>query len=85
MCQIIRLNKQDLFQFSIPFQKQSKCELVYYDVLIIAFYVYIIIKMPAPLALPVNNRDRVLIKASIRYAQNGVREKKFNGRWVLFK
>ena len=58
---------------------------MYYDVLIIAFSVYIFIKMPAPLVLPVNNRDRVLIRANIRYAQNGVREKKFNGRWVLFK
>ena len=41
--------------------------------------------MPAPLVLPVNNRDRVLIRANIRYAQNGVREKFFNERWVLLK
>ena len=31
--------------------------------------------MPAQLVLSVNNRDAVLIRANMRYSQNGVREK----------
>ena len=45
---------------------------------------YIIIKMPAPLVLSVNNRYTGLIRANISYGKSGV-EKNFNGRWVLFK
>ena len=37
------------------------------------------------LVLPVNNRYTGLIWANIRYDQNGVREKIFNGGWVIFK
>ena len=44
MCQIIRLDKEDLFQTSIALQKESKFRLVYYDLLVKAFYVYIVIK-----------------------------------------
>ena len=36
---------------------------------------YIIIKMPAPLVLPVNNRYTGLIRANIRYGKYGVRER----------
>ena len=67
MCQMISLNKQDLFQFPIALQKSSKYQLVYYDVLINAFYVYIIIKMAGPLVLSVNNRYKGSIRANIRY------------------
>ena len=36
---------------------------------------YIIIKMPAPLVLSVNNIYTGLTRANIRYGKNGVREK----------
>ena len=48
-------------------------------------FMYIIIKMPAPLVLCVNNRYIGLIRANIRYDKNGVMEKNFDGNWVLFK
>ena len=48
------------------------------------FHVYIIIRMPAPLVLSVNNRYSSLRRTNIRYGKNGVK-KKINGRWVLFK
>ena len=48
-------------------------------------FMHIIIKMPAPLVLSVNNRYTGLIRANIRYGKNGVMENIFNGRWVLFK
>ena len=38
-------------------------------------FMYIIIKMPAPLVLSVNNRYTGLIRANIRYGKYGVREK----------
>ena len=41
--------------------------------------------MPAPLVLSVNNRCTGLITANIGYGKNGVMEKCFNERWVLFK
>ena len=47
MCQIIRPEKEDLFQTSIALQKKSKCQSEYSDLLVKAFYVYIIIKIPA--------------------------------------
>ena len=41
--------------------------------------------MPASLVFSVNNSYAGLIRANIRYGKNGVMEKSFNGRWVLFK
>ena len=40
---------------------------MYYDVLVKAFYVYIIIKVPALLVLSVNNRYTGLVRANIRH------------------
>ena len=70
MCQIIRLDKEDLFQTSIALQKQRKYQLVYSDLLVKAFYVCIIIKVPALLVLSVNNRYRGLVRANIRNGKN---------------
>ena len=41
--------------------------------------------MPALLVLSVNNSYTGLIRATIRYGKKGVKEKIFNGEWVLFK
>ena len=38
-------------------------------------FMHIIIKMPAPLVLSVNNRYTGLIRANIRYGKNGLMEK----------
>ena len=62
-----------------------KCQLVYYEVLINAFYVYLIIKMPALLVLSVNNRYTGLIRVNINNSINGVRKKFFSGGRVIFK
>ena len=76
MCQIIRLEKEELFQTSIALQKKkSKCQLLYSDFLLKAFYVCIIIKVPALLVSSVNNRYTGLVRAG----------KFFNRGWVLFK
>ena len=58
---------------------------MYYGLLINALYAYLIIKTPAPLVLSVNNRDTVLVRANIIHGQKGVREKVFNGKWVLVR
>ena len=41
--------------------------------------------MPVLLVLSVNNSYTGLIRATIRYGKKEVREKNFNGGWVLFK
>ena len=69
MCQMITLDKEDLFQTSIALQKQSKCQFEYSDLLVKAFYVYIIIKIPALLVLPVNNRYTGLVSVGITYGK----------------
>ena len=51
---------------------------MYYGIFINAFYVYIIIKMPALLVLSVNNRYTELIRANIRYGNNRERGNIFN-------
>ena len=50
-----------------------------YGIFINAFYVYIIIKMPALLVLSVNNRYIELLRANIRYGNNREREKILTG------
>ena len=51
---------------------------MYYGIFINAFYVYIIIKMPALLDLSVNNRYTELIRTNIRYGNNRERKNIFN-------
>ena len=71
--QIIKPHKDDLYQTSVALQKQSKCQFVYSDLLVKAFYVCIIMKVPALLVLSVNIRYTGLVRANIRYGKNMVR------------
>ena len=68
MYQIIRHDKEDLFQTSVA--TKLKCRLVYSDLLLKAFYAYIIIKIPAVLVSSVNNRYTGLARANNRYGKN---------------
>ena len=45
-------------------------------------FMHIIIKMPAPLILSVNNRYTGLIRANIRYGKNGLMEKMEDGYYL---
>ena len=74
MSQIIRLDKKDLFQSLIAFQKQIKWKLVYvYGVFINTVYIYVRIcnYQNESYVLSVKNWYTGLIKVNIRYGKNG--------------